>query len=202
MKEGGFEGEGVDPNYFFGGYAVTALAGTIAAFFLSPVNEPEVIRLKDVERASAHGVKDSGLGSNCNITFSEIGRLFGHNEFLLPILYFLIQGVLMPNFDEVHYIFLTEDAGMPKYKYDYLNCIAYVSMVLFNYLYGTFWSKTQVWLMIEISLALFLAMTVLMLIVVLRVNIHWGVSDDVMTALMFVFGTQTLWTIATIPIQV
>ena len=30
------------------------------------------------------------LGESCNLTFSEIGRLFGYNQFLLPIIFFLI----------------------------------------------------------------------------------------------------------------
>lgn len=142
----------------------------------------------------------NSLSANCNLTFREIGRLFGYKEFLLPMMYFLIQGILMPNFDDIHYVFLTEEIGMPKYRYDFLNCAAYVSMVLFICLYGAYFSRTQVWLMIEISLVLFLAMTVLMFIVAMRINVDWGISDEVLTGIMFFFGTQTLWTIATVPI--
>lgn len=129
------------------------------------------------------------LGSNCSLTFSEIGRLLGYKEFLLPILYFLLQGLLMPNLDDIHYIFLTEEAGMEKYTYEYLNCAAYVSVVVFICLYGAYFSKTQVWLMIEISLALFLIMTGLMLVVALRLNQQWGISEEVMTGAYFVLGT-------------
>lgn len=82
------------------------------------------------------------MNTNCSLTFSEIGRLFSYNEFLLPILFFIIQGILMPNFDDIHYVFLTEEVNMEKYKYDFLNCAGYISMTLFIFLYGAYFSRT------------------------------------------------------------
>ena len=79
---------GVDPNYYFGGYGVLVIVLLINSFFLDPINEPEIVRMTDEERQLMH--EDEKLSSNCNLTFKEIGRLFGYREFLLPILYFLI----------------------------------------------------------------------------------------------------------------
>lgn len=45
----------------------------------------------------------------------------------------------MPNFDDLHYVFLTEEngkVGMPKYVYDYLNIITYVSIIFFTILFN------------------------------------------------------------------
>ena len=149
------EGPGVHPNWYFGSYAVFALIVVIATFFVNPINEPEIIRMSEEDRKKLHE-DDDQLGANCSLTFDEIGRLFGYKQFFLPVLFFLLQGLVLPKFDDIHYIFLLEEANMEKYTYSYLNCIAYASLLLFTILYGVFFSRSQIWLMVEVSLVLFL----------------------------------------------
>ena len=76
------------------------------------------------------------LMQSCSRTFSSIGGLFRFNEFLLPMGFFFIQGLLLPNFDDLHYMFLTEIIGMPKYEYDFLNIIAYISIFMTTIAYN------------------------------------------------------------------
>ena len=181
------EGSGVDPNWYFGTYAVFALIVVIASFFVNPINEPEIIRMSDEDRKKLR--EDDELSANCSLTFGEIGRLFGYKKFFLPVLFFLLQGLVLPKFDDIHYIFLLEEVDMEKYSYTYLNGISYASLLLFTILYGAFFSRSQIWLMVEVSLVLFLAQTALMLMVVTRINVSWGISDEIATGVMFFLGS-------------
>lgn len=101
----------------------------------------------------------------------------------------MIQGVIVPNFDDLHYIFLTETAGMSKSTYDFLNIIAYVGIVFFTVLYNQCFPRAQVWVLILVSLSLFILMTSLMLVNAYRINIDYGISDEVINGFIFFLGT-------------
>ena len=108
---------------------------------------------------------------------------------MLPIIFFLLQGIVLPNFDDLHYCFLTEVIGMPKYTYDFLNVITYVACVIFTAIYNQCFAWVQVHVLILVSLLLILVMTTLMLINATRLNLEWGISDIWINALIFFFGT-------------
>ena len=76
------------------------------------------------------------LCQSCSRTFGQICYLFKFKEWYLPITFFLIQGILIPNFDDLHYMFLTEVVGLPKYEYDFLNIITYVGILFFIVLHN------------------------------------------------------------------
>jgi hypothetical protein len=49
---------------------------------------------------------DMTLCQSFGFSLGEIGKLFRFSEFSLILLYFLIQGILIPNLDDIHYIFV------------------------------------------------------------------------------------------------
>ena len=67
------------------------------------------------------------------------------------MLFFFIQGLIIPNLDDIHYFFLTHDAGMPRFEYNFLNIIVYISVIIVTILYNSYFDKTQVWIMILVS---------------------------------------------------
>ena len=95
----------------------------------------------------------------------------------------------MPNFDDLHYVFLTEKCGMSKSTYDFLNTITYVSLIFFIGLYNQLLTGVQIWVMMLISLILFLIMTSLMLYNATRMNIEQGISDEWINVFIFFLGT-------------
>ena len=48
------------------------------------------------------------LGASCSRTFSTIYSVLKYKEFYLTLVFFFVQGLILPNFDDLHYIFLTE----------------------------------------------------------------------------------------------
>lgn len=78
---------------------------------------------------------ETTLCKSCSRTFSSICNVLRYREFYLPLVFFLIVGVALPNFDDLHYVFLTEKAGMEKSTYDFLNALTYVGIVFFTFLY-------------------------------------------------------------------
>ena len=120
-------------------------------------------------------------------------------EFSLTLLFFIINGILIPNFDDLHYIFLTEVVGMPKYEYDFLNTISYISILVVVFIFNQFLTQANVWALILTSLLLFVFMTSLMLINAIRMNLEYGVSDEVINGVIFFFGTQSVSVLAYIP---
>ena len=90
-----------------------------------------------VEFESSH---DSSLNDtlceSCGRTFRTIWNLIKYTEFSFPILFLFVQGILLPNFDDLHYVFLVETVGLPKYKYDFLNTITYGAILIYIFLYN------------------------------------------------------------------
>lgn len=124
-----------------------------------------------------------------------------YTEFSLPIIFLFIQGILLPNFDDLHYVFLVETVGMPKYECDFLNTITYGAILIFIFLYNQFLTKVQAWIMVLVSLILILIMTLLMLANATRTNTEsWGMSDEAINALIFFLGTNAVSTLAYVPI--
>jgi ABC-type protease/lipase transport system fused ATPase/permease subunit len=95
----------------------------------------------------------------------------------------------MPNFDDLHYIFLTTTCEMEKYTYDFLNILTYVSILFFIVLYNQCLTKVEMWKLVMVSMSLFFLMTELMLVQALRLNEEAGISDPLMAAFIFIFGT-------------
>jgi hypothetical protein len=212
------EGKDVDPNWYFGVYSFLIFILLVASIFLNRDLEPEIVlrqREKDqrlerriqmmaeamgmpiddeemplIEFESSHdSAYNETLCHSCSRTFSQVCYLFKFKEWYLPIAFFLVQGILIPNFDDLHYMFLTEIVGMPKYEYDFLNIITYVGILFFVLLYNKCFPGAQVWVLILVSLFLFIIMTSLMLINAMRVNIEWGISDEVINGIIFFIGT-------------
>ena len=44
-----------------------------------------------------------------------------YDEIWLCLAYFVLQGLLVPNFDDMHFVFLTERCNISNYMYDFLN---------------------------------------------------------------------------------
>ena len=90
-----------------------------------------------VEFESSH---DSSLNDtlceSCGRTFRIICKLLRYTEFCLPLAFLLLQGILLPNFDDLQLTFLVETIGIPKYEYDFLNTITYVAILFFVYIYN------------------------------------------------------------------
>jgi hypothetical protein len=145
---------------------------------------------------------ETTLCKSCSRTFSAICNVLRYKEFNLPLVVFLIVGVALPNFDDLHYVFLTEKAGMEKSTYDFLNTLTYVGIIFFTFLYLKLLKDCQVWILVEVSFSLFLLMTSLMLANATRKNIEWGISDEVINGVIFFLGTNSISVLAILPIYV
>lgn len=130
------QGSETDPNIFFGTYAGLILILLIAAIYLNQDCEPEIVlqkrsreRILAKKNESSPLPKDRELGlevasqkssdyiektlcESCAYNVKELCKLFRTREFGFPILFFGLQGVLMPNLDDLHYVFLTQTLGI------------------------------------------------------------------------------------------
>lgn len=91
---------------------------------------------------------------------------------------------------------------MPKYEYDLLNILLYVSLIVVTLLYNSYFDKTQVWKMILVSQILIFIMTALMLINVLRINLEYGISDIWINVFINLLGTMSMSWLAYLPMHV
>jgi hypothetical protein len=157
-------GDDIDPNIYFGTYMGLICTLLIASIWMNQDLEPEVIlqqrmtekyyKIKKDQQRANQGVPDDGiydvpfestqdsgsaneaLYASCSATWSSICRLFRYREWYLPIFFFFIVGIVLPSFDDLHYIFLTTKCHMDKYMYDFLNTLTYVSLLGFVVLYN------------------------------------------------------------------
>ena len=131
----------------------------ISSIFLNRDFEPELIlhqrkkearrkqRLEGIQNLEIPESVDSGnsnetLSSSCSRSFKAICELFRYKEWYLTLLFFFILGILLPNFDDLHYVFLTTTCNMEKYVYDFLNSLTFVSIIGLTFLYNSCLQKT------------------------------------------------------------
>lgn len=157
-------GDDIDPNIYFGTYMGLICLLLIASICLNRDLEPEIImhqRLKakyDLKRQKqmemSQSIPDDGiyeipfesshdsgsveetLCTSCSRTFRAICNLFRYGEWYLTLLFFLVVGIFLPNFDDLHYIFLTNTCNMDKYMYDFLNSLTFVSLLVLAIIYN------------------------------------------------------------------
>ena len=131
-----------------------------------------------------------------------------NQEIYLCLLYFWLQGLLVPNFDDLHYIFLTEKCGMKKFMYDFLNAFSYIGTIFFTVMYSKYLSRVQVRTLILCQLVLFFLSNILVLINSLRINTKLfpayssTTSDIAINSANFFIASQALQSLSALPTQV
>lgn len=133
----------------------------------------------------------------------------------MALLYFVIQGLLVPNYDDLHYIFLTEKCHIQTYMYDALNLLTYIGTLTLTLAFNLYLAKTMnVRDLIQVQLYIVLAVTVLQTFNALRLNERIpgirGVkvlgpnllSDVLLNSVCFFFGAQATQCFASLPMQV
>lgn len=140
-----------------------------------------------------------------------------NKEIYLSLLYFLLQGILIPNFDDLHYIFLVEKCGMRKFMYDLLNSLTYVGVILITILFNKYLSKVNVRMLIYVQLLIFFVINLLQLCNSLRWNLKvldfvgishskrvffdgGNLSDIMLNSVCFLFGVYATANLATLPV--
>ena len=110
--------------------------------------------------------------------------------------------MFVPNFDDLHYVFLTSKVGMEKSTYDFLNILAYVGIIIITMIYNKFLTKVQVYVLILVSQLFAIIATSLMLFNATRTNIEVGINDEVLNGIIFLIGTQAVTILGGLPMQV
>lgn len=99
---------------------------------------------------------------NFTTTASTIAQRISQSEIKMCLMYFIFQGLIIPNFDDIHYMFLTDKLGISAYMYDWLNCTTYVGTLMMTAFYNVYLSKTyDVKELIQYQLYLILGVTLL-----------------------------------------
>lgn len=157
------------------------------------------------------------MGANLKKTFEIICDKLGQPEVCLCLGYFWVQGLLVPNYDDLHYIFLTEKCGMQKFMYDLLNLLTYIGVIFFTVLYNRCLTHFEVGSLIIAHLCIFFIVTALQLVNALRWNleISWiggnhtmapyegGLASDVvLNSVCFFFGVYAVSALSQLPMQV
>lgn len=92
-----------------------------------------------------------------------------HKEIQLCLFYFILQGLLVPNFDDMHYVFLTDKCGITTYMYDFLNILSYAGQFFFCFIYSQWLSTFEVRRLIQYQLVILLFITLLQFEYALRI---------------------------------
>ena len=117
----------------------------------------------------------------------------------------------MPNFEDLHYVFLTEKVQMSTYMYDFLNLFAYVGVMLLTVVYNRYLSKMEVKTLIQWQLYIMLGVNCLQMANSLRWNAVYfkdatilenNASDVLINSICFLFGGQAVASLAVLPMQV
>ena len=97
---------------------------------------------------------------------------------------------------------MTSVCDVDKYQYDFLNALTFVTLVALAVIYNQCLTGVQAWILVLVSLGLFLLMTALMLVNALRLNLEIGMSDAVFNIFIFLLGTNAISVLAILPTQV
>ena len=168
-------GKPPDANLYFLIYTFFIVLLFVSVIRLDSNLEPEII----ISQRMSGDRRDQNLLQNCSHTFETVLGQMKHPEIHLPLVYFLAQGILIPNFDDLHYIFLTERCGMKNFTYDFLNMLTYVGVVVLTLLYNSYLTRVETKRLVTIQLGFFLVTTILQLCNALRMNplTYFGYED-------------------------
>ena len=139
-----------------------------------------------------------------------------YTEVSLCLVYFILQGLCVPNFDDIHYVYLTETCGISSYMYDFLNILAYAGAFVMCIAYNQYLSQYEVRRLIQWQLAIGLGVTVLQFEYALHISEHspllvnWQAkflgdnkSNDVLiNSIFFFLGSMTTQMISILPAMV
>ena len=93
------------------------------------------------------------------------------------MIFFVMMGLVIPTYDNIHYYFLLNTCGMSTSEYDLLFILNFLGIAIGTVVYLSFLRNVEVWKLIFISLIIRVLVTIATLVNVLRINIRWGISD-------------------------
>ena len=114
------------------------LVMTVSVVALSRNMEPDCILQ---QRENPDAVVEDHFVNNLVSTFHTIYERMRYPEIYMCLVYFVLQGLLVPNYDDLHYIFLTEKCGLTTYMYDFLNLFTYIGTLALTVAYNQYLSK-------------------------------------------------------------
>jgi hypothetical protein len=106
-----------------------------------------------------------------------INRALANEEIHRPLIFFVLMGLVIPTYDNIHYYFLLNTCGMTTSEYDLLSILNYVGIAFGTLLYLKVLRQVEVWKLIFASLVIRVVVTVATLMNVLRMNLKWGITD-------------------------
>ena len=111
-------------------------------------------------------------------------------EFYNVIIYLLLSGLLVPNFDSFGYFFLLDVVEVSKFTYSMLTVLTYGCLLVGTVLYNAFFKESEfrslfVW---EVVIKL-IFLTPLTFIFIMRVNVDFGIPDIAMMTFVTSAGT-------------
>jgi len=104
-------------------------------------------------------------------------RALENEEIHRPLIFFIMMGITIPTFDNIHYYFLINTCGMTTSEYDLLYTMNFVGIAIGSVIYLNLLRDIEVWKLIFVSLIMRVVLTVATLVNVLRINVRWGISD-------------------------
>jgi folate/biopterin transporter len=119
--------------------------------------------------AQPHEVKDS-------TTFGDFLDFFLQRFILIPILFIIIFKAT-PNYHDSFFYFITNDLKLSATDLGKISFCSTIAILIAILVYKAFLKKCNFKAMIILGTLVSFAMTVLALILVLRINIHYGISD-------------------------
>jgi hypothetical protein len=129
-------------------------------------------------------------------------RALENEQIHRPLTFFIMMGLVIPTYDNIHYYFLLNTCGMSPSEYDLLSILNFVGIVVGTIIYLKFLRKVEVWKLIFTSLVIRVILTVATLINVLRINLRWGITDMQYNMVIIFFNHANVVCLAVLPMTV
>ena len=131
-----------------------------------------------------------------------IYRALENEEIHRPLIFFIMMGLVIPTYDNIHYYFLLNTCGMSPSEYDLLSILNYVGIVIGTIIYLQLLRQVEVWKLIFASLVIRVVITVATLVNVLRINLRWGITDMQVNMVLIFFNHANVVCLAILPMTV
>jgi len=196
----------LNPYHCFAIYLVLQVIFLIAACMMNSDMEPgEIVESLDGSTNENSLLQNDGERSKWSIlklNFKLIWEAMKNKEILNGILFFVITGCIIPNFEDVQYYFLIDTCHLTKDQYDYLNICQSVGIIFGITAFVFKLKQYDVWKLILASLVFNFVETLLQYANIQRMNLAWGVSDMALNMFLMMIGKATMISLSVLPMTV
>jgi len=160
--------------------------------------ESQTLNNQDLSKPQTRS-KYENLKTNILMIYDSIQN----KEIYMPLIFFIVTGFMVPNYDDVTYYFLLNFCQISHQQYTYLAMNQSLGVIIGLIVYVKYLKNVEVWKLILASLCFNFLVNTIQYLNFLRINVNYfGIGDLPVNAFIMLVGSGTQTSLSVVPMTV